>query len=341
VTELQKQDLNAIYNSGQHLLSLINDILDLSKIEAGKMELMFEEDVNVNEIIHSVLPTFRGLIKDKPIELRLSLDSNLPLVRADPTKIRQILLNLLSNAAKFTERGSVTIETGIQSIADQPTEVIVKVSDTGIGIAPEDQCKLFEPFSQVDASPTRKTGGTGLGLSITRYLVEMHNGKIGLSSELGKGSTFYFTIPISIPSQPTTEPLRDVSEPSKPNVALAIDPEEIVLNLYERYLADQEIKVVKCSAPEQAIHLAESILPSVIILDTALSISSDPTKDGWHILQKLRENEKTEKIPIIICSLVEDRERAEQYNVSEYLLKPIMEEDLVTAIKEILKGSNS
>lgn len=337
ITDLQRQDLNAIYNSGQHLLSLINDILDLSKIEAGKMELMFEDDVNLSEIIQGVLPTVRGLIKDKPIELIVNLDPNVPLVRADPTKVRQILLNLLSNAAKFTEQGSITLQTQIER-TNSHEEILVSVADTGIGIAEEDQLKLFEPFSQVDASPTRKTGGTGLGLSISRYLVEMHGGKIGLKSELGKGSTFYFTIPVSDhnPRPPEAPGATQNSIPS--DTVLAIDREELVLNLYERYLADHELQVVKCSLPEQAIQLAEKVSPSAIIIDTAIEFNSDPTKDGWHLIQELKAKPTTAKIPIVICSLLEDRERANQYGVSEYLLKPVMEDDLTSAIKKIIQG---
>ncbi len=338
ITDLQRQDLNAIFNSGQHLLSLINDILDLSKIEAGKMELMFEDDVNVVEIIQSILPTVRGLIKDKPIELKVEIDPDLPLVRADPTKIRQILLNLLSNAAKFTEQGSITVQTEVERLDSHLTGIIIKVSDTGIGIAPEDQTKLFEPFSQVDASPTRKTGGTGLGLSISKYLVEMHGGKIGVNSDLGRGSTFYFTLPVPEKISPTQDPPNVSIESPTSKVILAIDREELVLNLYERYLGDYDVQVIKCLSPEQAIQLAESISPSVILIDTALSLNSDPTKDGWYLLEELKSRPKTSNIPIVICSLIDDRERARQYGVSEYLLKPVMEDDLTATIERILQG---
>ncbi len=337
ITDLQRQDLNAIFNSGQHLLSLINDILDLSKIEAGKMELIFEDDVNIVEIVNGVLPTVKGLIKDKPIELVLDLDTNIPLVRADPTKIRQILLNLLSNAAKFTEEGTITVRALAETSQTAPSEILIKVIDTGIGIAPENQAKLFEPFSQVDASPTRKTGGTGLGLSISRYLVEMHGGKIGVISELGKGSTFYFTIPVQ--QKPSTQDLPELSTESKASkVVLAIDREELVLNLYERYLANDDIQVVKCSVPEQAIQLAESISPTAIILDTAICFNSDPSKDGWYLLEQIKAKQNLAKIPLVICSLIEDRERASQYAITDYLLKPIMEDDLINVIEKILEA---
>lgn len=195
INETQEQDLEAIYGSGQHLLNLINDILDLSKIEAGKMELSLVDQVQVDDLIHSILSTASGLVKDKPIEIVCEIPPRLPTVRADPLKIRQVLLNLVSNAAKFTDQGSITIRAEEMTSDSDTRYMKVSVIDTGQGISIEDQKKLFLPFSQVDASPTRKTGGSGLGLSICRHLIEMHNGQIGVKSEVGMGSTFYFTIP--------------------------------------------------------------------------------------------------------------------------------------------------
>lgn len=197
VNDTQEQDLQAIYGAGQHLLSLINDILDLSKIEAGKMELSLVDQVQVDDLVHSILSTATGLVKDKPIEIICEITPKLPAVRADPLKIRQVLLNLISNAAKFTDQGSITIKAEELSADSDSQYVKVSVTDTGQGISIEDQKKLFLPFSQVDASPTRKTGGSGLGLSICRHLIEMHQGQIGVQSDVGKGSTFYFTIPAS------------------------------------------------------------------------------------------------------------------------------------------------
>jgi signal transduction histidine kinase len=194
-TEQQHQDLSAIYNSGQHLLGLINDILDLSKIDAGKMELTLEE-LNIVDTIKSVLATAVGLVKDKPVKLTSELDAALPTVRADPMRIRQILLNLISNASKFTEEGTVTVTAEVQSASNGLKEMVISIIDTGPGISIEDQTKLFLAFSQVDSSPTRKTGGTGLGLSICQRLVDLHGGKIGVHSSVGKGSTFYFTLPL-------------------------------------------------------------------------------------------------------------------------------------------------
>lgn len=194
VTETQEQDLNAIYNAGQHLLGLINDMLDVSRIEAGKMELTFTE-VDLKEIIRGVLATAIGLVKDKPIEIVSDIPDELPPIWADNIRVRQILLNLFSNAAKFTFKGKIGIT--VRLLDDEEPEMLrVSVFDTGKGIEEVDQERLFEPFSQVDASPTRKTGGTGLGLSICRHLVELHGGKIWVESTPGEGSIFYFTLPV-------------------------------------------------------------------------------------------------------------------------------------------------
>jgi len=204
VTDLQRQDLTAIFNSGQHLLNMINEILDLSKIEAGKMEVNFEEQVDLCELIQTAVNTAQGLIKDKELEMRLELPEDLPRVRADPLILRQVLINLLSNAVKFTEAGSVTTGAAVRGEPGRQ-EVEVWVRDTGPGISAEDQSRLFLPFSQLDPSTTRKYGGTGLGLSISKRLVELHAGKIGVTSEPGQGSTFYFTLPLDPPGPPPGE----------------------------------------------------------------------------------------------------------------------------------------
>ncbi len=198
ITDTQREDLSAIYNAGQHLLGLISDMLDISRIEAGKLDLTFGE-VDLAEVIHGVMTTAIGLVKDKPIELVTDLADDLPGLRADSIRIRQVLLNLVSNAAKFTERGQIAVSAR-HLVRDEGSEILVAVADTGIGITPEDQEKLFVPFSQVDPSPTRKSGGTGLGLSIARHLVELHGGRIWVESAVNEGSTFAFTLPTEPPA---------------------------------------------------------------------------------------------------------------------------------------------
>ena len=170
VTDLQVQDLAAINTSGQHLLGMINDILDLSKIEAGKMELAFEK-MDLEEIIKSVMSSIGGLIKDRPIRLVPDIQTDLPPVYVDSIRVRQVLINLFSNATKFTEQGTITIRAVLQE-ADTRSMVEVSVRDTGHGIAQADLSKLFQAFTQVDGSATRRSDGTGLGLAISRNLVE-------------------------------------------------------------------------------------------------------------------------------------------------------------------------
>jgi PAS domain S-box-containing protein len=322
ITDLQQQDLTAIYNSGQHLLGLINDVLDLAKIEAGKMELAFDE-VNMADLISSVMSTASGLVKDKAIKLVRNIHGELPMVRADAIRVRQILLNLLSNAAKFTDEGEITVDASVQPGPAGRSEILVSVTDTGPGIGPEDQAKLFQPFSQVDDSPTRKTGGSGLGLSISQQLIQMHGGRIGIHSTLGKGSTFYFTLPI-FRERPET------GEDSQKKIVLAIDDDPQVIALYERYLQPQGYQVIALTDPSRAKERARQLKPFAITLDIMM-----PGYDGWTVLNDLKSNAQTRDIPVVICSIIEEQERGFSLGAADYLLKPILEEDLLNALDRL------
>ncbi|HRQ24566.1 MAG TPA: response regulator, partial [Anaerolineales bacterium] len=321
VTELQQQDLTAIYNSGQHLLGLINDILDLAKIEAGKMELAFDE-VNINDLIGSVLSTMTGLIKDKPIEMKSRIEPNLPTVRADAIRIRQVMINLLANASKFTEEGDISVEVTLHTGETGRSEVRISVSDTGPGISLEDQKKLFQPFSQVDDSPTRKTGGTGLGLSICQQLINMHGGRIWVESEIGKGSTFLFTLPLYRQMETVAS--------TGGNIILAIDDDPQVISLYERYLNPQGYQVVPLTDPSKAAEQVQLLKPFAVTLDIMM-----PGIDGWTVLENLKSNPETRNTPVIVCSIIEDLEKGFNLGASDYLVKPILEEDLVVALDRL------
>ncbi len=330
INDIQQQDLSAIYNSGQHLLNLINDVLDLSKIEAGKMELSFSE-IDITEIVNSVMSTAIGLVKDKQVELKKIVPESLPKVRGDTTRIRQVLLNLISNAAKFTDDGSITIEVSIKSGNSGKLELFTEVTDTGPGIAAEDQHKLFQPFSQVDNSPTRKTGGTGLGLSICRSLMEMHGGDIGLNwSEVGKGSRFFFSLPLQNQPEPEEAPTGDS------HTILVIDDDMQVIKLYQRYLNPQGYYIVPLTEPSKAVEKALEIHPLAITLDVMM-----PQKDGWTVLRELKNNPETRSIPIIMCSILEEEEKGFSLGASDYLVKPFLREDLVNSISRLDKeGQN-
>lgn len=320
VTELMQQDLTAIYNSGQHLLGLINDILDSAKIEAGKMELAFDE-VSISDLVHNVLSTMSGIVKDKPIDLRQNIEPATPPVRADAIRIRQVMINLLSNAAKFTEEGSITVEVSPHK-EDGRAMVKISVSDTGPGISLKDQEKLFQPFSQVDASPTRKSGGTGLGLSICKQLINMHGGQIWVESQEGQGSTFHFTLPLYH---------KDIeASPENARTILTIDDDMQVIGLYERYLQPEGYHIVPLTDPSRAVEAVRRVKPFAITLDIMM-----PGTDGWTVLEALKSNPDTRNIPVIICSIVEDVEKGYTLGASDYLVKPILEEDLVNSLDRL------
>jgi len=329
VNETQQQDLGAIYNSGLHLLNLINDILDLSKIEAGKMELTLDA-VDLKEMILSVMSTASGLIKGKPIRLTHNISPGLTTVIADATRVRQVLINLVSNAAKFTEQGEISIKAKVRE-SQGHQEAVITVHDTGPGIALEDQGKLFQPFSQVDDSPTRKTGGTGLGLSICRSLIEMHGGKIGLlSSALGKGSVFYFTLPLEDQDKPVEPVPAPQAAPASDTIVLAVDDDPRVAGLYQRYLRPSGYEVIPLKVPHEAVELARKLKPFAITLDIMMH-----DRDGWQVLRDLKNHPETRSIPVIVCSILDQQDKALQLGASGYLVKPFLQDDLLAVIAQL------
>jgi signal transduction histidine kinase/CheY-like chemotaxis protein len=326
VTDMQHQDLTAIYNSGQHLLGLINDILDLARIEAGKMELNFEE-VKLSEMVNSVLSTARGLVKEKPIQLVAKIPADMPTVRGDTMRVRQVLINLLSNASKFTDEGTITVEALVHQGPNGKPEALINVIDTGPGISQEGQEKLFKAFSQVDGSATRKSGGSGLGLSICANLVQLHGGRISVQSTAGKGSTFWFTLPLF--HQP------EEIIPQDKKVILAIDDDPQVISLYERYLNPQGYHVVALIDASKAKEKVLELKPYAVTLDIMM-----PNIDGWTVLTTLKSDPETRQYPIVICSIIDQSDKGFNLGASEYLVKPILEEDLVDAIGKLNKDGN-
>lgn len=326
VSEMQNQDLTAIYNSGQHLLGLINDILDLARIEAGKMELNFEE-VHLAEMVHSVFSTAKGLVKEKPIKLVEKIPDDMPAIRGDTMRVRQVLLNLISNASKFTDEGAITVESVLQNAPNGKLEALINVVDTGPGISPEGQEKLFKAFSQVDGSPTRKSGGSGLGLSICANLVQLHGGHIGVHSEEGKGSTFWFTLPIY------NQPIEEIPEGKK--VILAIDDDPQVISLYERYLNSQGYHVVPLTDPSKAKERIIELKPFATTLDIMM-----PNIDGWTVLTDIKSDPATRDTPIIICSIVEQTDKGFNLGATDYLVKPINQDDILSTLTRLDKDGN-
>ncbi len=319
ITDLQRQDLTAIYNAGQHLLGLINDILDISKIEAGKMQLNFQE-LSIADIIQGVMSTAVGLVKDKPIRLIQEVEDDLPSVRADPTRVRQVLLNLVSNAAKFTEEGHIRVFARRQVDPDSGLEeILVGVEDTGPGIAPEDMERLFQPFSQLDDSLTRAVGGTGLGLYISRSLVELHGGRIWVESEVGKGATFYFTIPIIRPQADTAEIER---------IALTISIPEHIHHL-QRYLTPLGYRIVPSPDPRQSVARAREVNPLAVLLDP-LAVGPE----GWDALLAFSRDPEMKTLPILLHTFTEE-DQAYTLGPTVFLTKPIYRDDLVQALQRL------
>ncbi|HDQ71379.1 MAG TPA: GAF domain-containing protein, partial [Chloroflexi bacterium] len=337
LTDMQRTDLEAVYNSGQHLLELINSILDISKIQAGKMELSFEE-IDLTEVIRVVMSTAKALIKDKAVELQQSIPQELPTIRADARRVRQILTNLVGNATKFTEEGFIKVEAELAG-----PEVIIRIIDTGVGI-PEDKIEtIFDEFTQVDGSSTRAVGGTGLGLSITRHFVEMHSGRIWVESTVDKGSTFYVALPIKGPPESTEEeiteekatpipPEEEKVEGPEPGqkVVLCVDDDEGVIMLFRRYLSKQGYYVIGVTEGQAVLDKIQTHKPFAITLDVMM-----PGRDGWQIIQDLKSNPDTCDIPVIICSIVSDQERGISLGASGYLVKPILEKDLLSALERL------
>jgi CheY-like chemotaxis protein len=234
------------------------------------------------------------------------------------------MINLISNAAKFTDEGDIVVEVGVKPGPTGRNEVRVSVTDTGTGISEQDQAKLFQAFSQVDDSPTRKTGGTGLGLSICQHLINMHGGRIWVESSIGKGSTFHFTLPFFRTEAENT--LLPISN----KVILAIDDDSQVIGLYERYLHPQGYQVIPLTDPARALERAKQLRPFAITLDIMM-----PGIDGWTVLDLLKGDPDTRNIPVIICSIIEDLEKGFNLGASDYLVKPILEDDLVNSLDRL------
>jgi CheY-like chemotaxis protein/two-component sensor histidine kinase len=332
LTQEQADDLDSIHNSGHHLLALINSILDMSKIEAGKIELTFEE-VHLHDILDAVISTTRALVKDRPIELVTRVERDLPSVWADAQRVRQVLLNLMSNASKFTEEGSISLQAEVGA-----EYVTLSVTDTGIGIDPEAQSRLFIPFQQVDGSMTRRAGGTGLGLAISRSFVEMHGGEIKVESEPGKGSMFAFTLPIYQVLRERQAGATEYQLDPARKAVLAIDDDAGVITLLERYLENDGYQVIGVTESLLAEQMAQRLSPNLtaITLDVIM-----PNSDGWQVLRALKQNPITKNIPVILCSIVEGVEQGLGLGAAECLRKPVTRDELLTALRKVERQVSS
>ena len=304
-------DLKKINSAGKHLLSLINDVLDLSKIEAGKMDL-YLETFEIPQMVDEVVATIDGLVKKNDNRLNVRVDPSLGQMRADLTKVRQALFNLLSNGAKFTHEGEIGLvvqaaheegEDWVQmSVSDW---VQMSVSDSGIGIPPEKLNHVFEEFSQAEDSTSRAYGGTGLGLPISRRFCQMMGGDVLVESTVGEGSTFTIRLPVEVaPEESGVEvgPVAVTPEPGAERTVLVIDDDPNALDLLGRTLQGAGVRVLTASDGREALRLARSLHPVAITLDAMM-----PGMDGWEVLRELKADPATRDIPVIMVTMTDDR----------------------------------
>ncbi|HWX23404.1 MAG TPA: response regulator, partial [Vicinamibacteria bacterium] len=315
-------DLRRIETAGHHLLALINDVLDLSKIEAGKMEL-YLETFDVPAIIADVRSTIEPLVERNGNHIEVRCPSDLGAMHSDVTRVRQVLFNLLSNASKFTERGTVLLDVS-REIRGGTEWLVFRISDTGIGLNPEQIGRLFQAFSQADATTARRYGGTGLGLLISRRFCQMMGGDISIASEFGKGSTFTVRLPRVAPEgRPSAASPVAGEEPRPPHgllsaTILAIDDDPSARDLLSRGLTKEGFRVYVASNGEEGLRMARDILPDLITLDVLM-----PGMDGWAVLRHLKSDPRTAQIPIVMVSMVDDRDLGRALGAAEYLPKPI------------------
>jgi signal transduction histidine kinase/CheY-like chemotaxis protein len=331
-------DLQKIQTAGRHLLALINDILDLSKIEAGKTEL-YLESFDLNALVGELESTIKPLVSKNDNTLAVRAADGLGTMRADLTKVRQSLLNLLSNACKFTKAGTVTLEVTRRE-ADGREWINFSVGDSGIGITKEQMNKLFQPFSQADASTTREFGGTGLGLVITKKFCEMMGGTMGVQSVRGEGSTFLITLPADVgsASQAFTPPLDDDDDEGARTTAtpagggeagtvLVVDDDPVARDLLQRALAKAGFRVECATDGEEALERARALRPEAITLDVMM-----PGIDGWATLAALKADPELADIPVIMLTIVDDKNKGYALGAADYLTKPFDREQLAASL---------
>jgi signal transduction histidine kinase/CheY-like chemotaxis protein/tetratricopeptide (TPR) repeat protein len=316
-------DLQRITGAGRHLLALINDILDLSKIEAGKMELHLET-FDLTQMVSDVVNTIQPLADRNRNRLEVRVPEDIGAVNADLTKVRQAVFNLLSNACKFTEGGTVTLCLSEEG----PDWIRFAVSDTGIGMTPEQQARLFQEFSQADSAVTRKYGGTGLGLALSRRLVRMMHGDITMQSALGQGSTFTILLPRNVATAPAPVTVETEEPAPGARTVLVVDDEADTRDLLQRYLARHGFRVFAASTGEHALDLAGRIHPDAITLDVMM-----PGMDGWAVLTALKADPQLAEIPVVVLSILDDRDMGYTLGAADYLTKPIERERLIAVLE--------
>lgn len=346
-------DLNKIYTAGKNLLSLINDVLDLSKIEAGKMQL-YLEDVKVSLLVDEVVSIIKPLAAKNNNEIELNVAEGIGTIRVDIMKLRQSLLNLLSNAVKFTTGGKVVLQV-YRELVNNEEWIKFIVRDTGIGLSETQMENLFDAFSQADMSTTRRYGGTGLGLTISQKFCRLMGGEITVESRLGKGSVFTISLPAQIrqPSEPKSDiesegltvdsnKVGRVRKPdrreirherrSKTSTVLIIDDDPMACELQQRHLSKQSYDVVCARSGEEGIRKINELIPDVILLDVMLSDMS-----GWQVLTYVKSQTQLVHIPVIMLTMINEKSTAYSLGATAYLTKPIDRDELTSTVNKCVR----
>ena len=339
-------DLQKIRSAGKHLLALINDVLDLSKIEAGRMEL-YLETFDVRATIDEVATTVRPLVEKNGNRLVVTCADDVGTMRSDTTRIRQVLFNLLSNASKFTASGNITLEVARESGGAAGDWIVLRVSDTGVGMTPGQLGRLFEAFSQAEASTAQKYGGTGLGLVISRRFCELLGGDISVESEVGAGSTFTARLPAEL-AETAPEATRVAADPAsepgeqRPGEArgrstlLVIDDDPAARDLLRRFFSKEGFHVEEAANGEAGLRLARKLRPDVITLDVLM-----PGMDGWEVLAVLKGDAELSDIPVIMVSILDEVNMGMALGASEYVTKPIDRDRLAAILKRYTRDGEA
>ena len=315
-------DVQKIETNARHLLGLINDVLDLSKVESGKMEA-YTEVFDIAEMAEGVASTVSALMAKKSNRFELRLAPDLGTMNSDVTRVRQVLLNLLSNAAKFTENGTITLSISRHPHgADQPASIKFAVEDTGIGLTEEQLAKLFQRFQQADVSTTRQFGGTGLGLALTKAFAKLLGGDVVVRSEHGKGSTFIVEVPADLDQRveehDTEEAVDQATEENGRDVVLVIDDDQTQRDLVSRFLEREGYAARTASDGPTGLLLAKRLKPHLILLDVTM-----PGMDGWSVLSKLKSDLDLAATPVIMVTFVSERALASSLGAADYVMKPV------------------
>ena len=320
-------DIQRVESSGKHLLSLINDILDLSRIEAGQLVLNVAEFDSAKLIVETAT-LIRPLAEKKGLRLVVELEDDLPFMQNDRMRLRQVLLNLLSNAVKFTGEGRIDL---VAAVSADGNSLVLSVSDTGIGMSPDQLGRVFNPFVQAEDTTTRRFGGTGLGLSISQTLAGAMGGEITARSRLGEGSTFQVSVPLwaGETTSPKTDPTMRIT-PGEGPLVLLVDDDEDARELYRRTLTGAGYSIAEAASGETGLAVARSQRPAAIVLDVRM-----PGMDGWQVLQAIKDDTTLQDTPVVLVTFLNDPQRGFSLGAAEYLNKPIDRRRLRQVIRKM------